>query len=626
MDLAKLVVRLEAQSAQLLTELERANNKVDRFASNTTKTLQKWAGGLTAAFSVASIARYTQGVINATDKLNDMAQQAGGVGVQTLSRLGYAAQQSGGDLDSMATSLIKLSNTMQSYVQGDKGAIAAFDALGVKVTNADGSLRKTDEVLKDSADSFSQYADGAAKTALAVDIFGKSGAALIPLLNQGREGIEALEAASDKAGATISDKTAKAAAELNDRLDALKSSADGVIATALAPALEDVARAMDEANKSGEGLSRFTTQLETGFKLLVDVGYSVYKTFDDIGGALGALAASAVAVAQGDFKRAAEIIKLAREDQLKSERDANAFLEQLWNGRTDTVKKSTDRAQELIAEADNALKKSLVYGRELPASQVQEVKLIGADKRDRTELEKFYDELNQLTMTQEETALQSFYAQREALKALRDDQQITAEQYADRLSAAQDELLPEFKVTVKKVKQFVDEINEYEKEAARNTQDIIADTFTQLAMGGDITAKSILQSFGEMIVKLTAQMAAADLAGRLFGKAGGGTGDGWLGAAANFAAGLFGGAGSGTMDSGGRGVPGKRYFIGTGAQPEQFIPDVPGTFVPAGAGMGGGVNNFNFSVKTEQPVTRRTEEQVAAAAFRGAMRANRRGN
>ena len=66
------------------------------------------------------------------------------------------------------------------------------------------------------------------------------------------------------------------------------------------------------------------------------------------------------------------------------------------------------------------------------------------------------------------------------------------------------------------------------------------------------------------------------------------------------------------------------YLIGRGAQPEMFIPDSPGTFVPAGRGMQTVINNFMTS--GDAPISRRTELQIAAAASRGVARANRRNN
>lgn len=620
MDLAKLVVRLEAQSAQLLTELEKANTKIDRFASKTQQTLTKWAGGLTAAFSVQAIAAYAKKVIDIGDDLTDMAQKAGST-TTVLTQLGYAAKQNGSDLEGISDAFVKLANNMQAANDGSKQQQAAFKALNVQYKNADGTLRSTDEVFKDIAESTSKYADGASKSAVAVDLLGKSGATLIPTLNLGKKGLEDMADEADRVGATINDKTAQALGDFNDQLDKLQLSAQGVVASALAPVLKDIADALDDATSKGEGFSQLTSALETGFRLLADVGYSVYKTFKDIGTSLGALGAAAVSAASGDFARARDIMKMSSEDQRKSEEESNAFLEKLWGDRTNTIKKSTDAAQALIAQADAALKKSLVYGGEAPKSQVDEVKIVGASKVEKDRTEQFYDDLGKLTQTQEEKALSSYYEQKAALDELWSGGILSAEKYNARLEAMQDELLPKFEVSVNKIKEVAVKANEYEIQAARNTQDIIADTLESIATDGDVSAKKILQSFGSMIVKLAAQAAAADIAGRLFGKAGGGTGGGFLGTAATYLAGVFGG----TKDSGGAGKAGRRYLIGTGAQPESFIPDTDGTFVPAGAG-GGMQLQQNFSLQTEQPVTRRTEEQVAAAAARGVARANRRAN
>lgn len=49
-----------------------------------------------------------------------------------------------------------------------------------------------------------------------------------------------------------------------------------------------------------------------------------------------------------------------------------------------------------------------------------------------------------------------------------------------------------------------------------------------------------------------------------------------------------------SRDSGGPVMPGHPYYVGTGAQPELFIPSTPGTMVPAGAGGGGGDTHVHF--------------------------------
>lgn len=163
----------------------------------------------------------------------------------------------------------------------------------------------------------------------------------------------------------------------------------------------------------------------------------------------------------------------------------------------------------------------------------------------------------------------------------------------------------------------------FQEQAARNTQDIIADT---LVSGFDEGVDGVLKSFGEMLKKLIAQAVAADIAKRLFGAAGGGTGGGWIGMAAGWLGRAFGGG----RAIGGPVLAGTTYRINE-REPEFFRPRVGGDIIPLSKmpNMGGGMSltqNFSVRAETGERVSRRTEQQIAAAASRGLAMASRRNN
>src|SRR5690606_39782 len=209
--------------------------------------------GLAGGLSVAGIAAVVKSVADLQDQFGKMAQQVG-VGVQSLTELDYAAKLSDVSTEELATGLTRLVSRMGDVAQGSKEAAQVFSALGVKVKNADGTLRSSEAVLKDVAERFSQFEDGATKTAFAVEIFGRSGARLIPLLNLGRQGLADLAEEARALGVVFDEKAAKAAEEFNANLPRLGQAAQGLkieLLQGLIPQLTEIAQRFLDAKAAG---------------------------------------------------------------------------------------------------------------------------------------------------------------------------------------------------------------------------------------------------------------------------------------------------------------------------------------------------------------------------------------
>lgn len=201
-------------------------------------------GGLIGLIGGAGLAATVKTAIDSLDKLDEAAERVG-VTVEDLSALDFAGKLSGVEFDELTTGLTKLSVKMQEAAGGSKEAGAWFEALGVKVTDASGKLKSADAVFAEVATAFADMEDGAGKTALAVEGFGRSGAKLVPLLNQGADGLAKMRTEGEALGAVIDGKLAKQAAEFNDNLDRLKtvSAAAGIsIANELLPSLNQLSQ------------------------------------------------------------------------------------------------------------------------------------------------------------------------------------------------------------------------------------------------------------------------------------------------------------------------------------------------------------------------------------------------
>ena len=204
------------------------------------KGLAGAAGGLSGALGSlvplatgAGLAAMAKGAIDAADNMNDLSQKTG-VSVESLSKFEQAANAGGTSIEGVGAAMIKLSKGMTT---GKMPAIDALNELGINAKDASGKLKGTDQIMLEVADKFAKMPDGAQKTALAMQLFGKAGADMIPMLNGGSKAITDLSA-------TMTGPFAKGADNLNDKLATLQGKllALGVnIGTALMPALNVIA-------------------------------------------------------------------------------------------------------------------------------------------------------------------------------------------------------------------------------------------------------------------------------------------------------------------------------------------------------------------------------------------------
>jgi len=124
-----------------------------------------------------------------------------------------------------------------------------FRDLGINARAQDGSLRALGDVMGDVADKFAAMPDGAEKANAAVKLFGKSGLDLIPMLNDGRLGLEAMRSETERLGVLIDKNMAKSADHFGDELDKIKFAAQGValeIARQLLPDLLRMAKGITD--------------------------------------------------------------------------------------------------------------------------------------------------------------------------------------------------------------------------------------------------------------------------------------------------------------------------------------------------------------------------------------------
>lgn len=213
--------------------VKKSTDKLSAFERNTSKAGRSMmkAGTVMAGAGVGIGAA----VLGAGKSLGDYAgdvkdmSEATGVGTEAWQKMIYAAKISGIEQEKLMTSMVKFDKQLVAAAGGSKSAAQIFTDLGISIKDAGGKLRAPEEIFKDVAETLSKVENGAAKTAAATEFFGKSGAELLPMLNEGKTGLEQLYKAAEDTGNVMSGDALYAADEFGKKLDAIGLQTKGMM-------------------------------------------------------------------------------------------------------------------------------------------------------------------------------------------------------------------------------------------------------------------------------------------------------------------------------------------------------------------------------------------------------------
>lgn len=252
-------VRLSAEGmAEVMAAFKRIQSEADktRKAGGTgaagVDKLTGALGGLKGMLATLGAGAALAGIVALTKQSLDLADSFSklnlktGISVETISTLSFGARTAAVSQEGLQKGLIKFTKSMDDY---DQGLRSAKDAVA-QLFGSEKALQglNQDQRLKKIVDQLAQLEPGAKRTGAAMAIFGKSGAELLPLMDDlGNGGFDELRKKAEKLGLVINDDLAQKAVQANDAMEDLKSAVQGIatrFTAGLAPALADVADAL----------------------------------------------------------------------------------------------------------------------------------------------------------------------------------------------------------------------------------------------------------------------------------------------------------------------------------------------------------------------------------------------
>lgn len=239
----------------------------------------------------------------------DAATKVGGT-ARDIQRYGYAAKMSGSSQEELNACLGIFSKNLANAVQGkNKTLVNVFKQLGISMTDANGKMRTTTELLPDIANAMRSQATESQKAYIATQLFGRGGQSLIQMLEGGAEGLNELTAEAERMGIVVDQDGVDSAKAFGDNLDRLKFSLLGVslsIGQHIIPIIEPMINAFREwiitnremiATAIVDYCREFAETLkQIDFKELISSMIAFIKQCNSIFKAMGGLKTVAIAV------------------------------------------------------------------------------------------------------------------------------------------------------------------------------------------------------------------------------------------------------------------------------------------------------------------------------------------
>lgn len=227
------------------------------------------ATSVVGAFSVGMVKNFIQDQIELGSKINDTAEKLG-VTTEQLQKFQFAAGLSGVEAESAAQALGFLNKNIGAAITGGAEQADTFRKLGIVLKNNDG-VRELNDIVPEVADAFAKLGSDQERTALSMQLFGKSGASLIPLLKQGSGELAKLSGEFDALGGGLDDAFIKKADEAGDEIDKLKFAMTGLksrVAVAVLPTVTEFAKKLQGMAVFAIKLAKETRIVKEGIALL----------------------------------------------------------------------------------------------------------------------------------------------------------------------------------------------------------------------------------------------------------------------------------------------------------------------------------------------------------------------
>lgn len=235
----------DKEAIEALKKTDKKGKESEGKLSKIAKTGLKIGAGIVAGTGAAigGLMAITGKSAEATDRIDKMSQKIG-LSRQGFQEFDFIMSQSGMSVDQLQMGFKTLVTQVDQAVKGTGKGAESFKKLGISVTDTNGKVKDQETIFKESLIALQNMEAGSEKAKLANDLFGRSGAEMMPLLNSTSGSIEEMTKQAHDLGLVLSDEAVDAGVVYTDTMDQMKRSLGAAatqIGTTLMPIVQNSA-------------------------------------------------------------------------------------------------------------------------------------------------------------------------------------------------------------------------------------------------------------------------------------------------------------------------------------------------------------------------------------------------
>lgn len=353
MPLGALDIIIAADTAQLRKGMDTAVSIMQSSTKTMEDVAKNSAKAIVGYFTFDAIRDSISNTLDFAESINHV-RQAAGMTAEQVYALSATAKLADVNFEALTSMTAKFNKGLGEASMGSGNAKIAMDYLGLSLKDSQGHMIGSYDQLGKIADKFKEMPDGASKTTLAMELFGKSGADMIPILNSGSEALQEYLGIMDN-------ETTAAAENFNDSMTRIGMTTDSIytqMVASLAPTLNAIADDFNDVAKEGKDTGHtLGGELAEGMKLAIQLGYQIVGSFSMAGHAVGNFGAAVSLLAEGDFKGAKFAWNKMQTDFEEEGKSWDARLKKVTEAKSSDISSKTGgRGKDLGFEDEVAAK------------------------------------------------------------------------------------------------------------------------------------------------------------------------------------------------------------------------------------------------------------------------------